>query len=77
MKITPEHCNYIRKAILAKGNTPTWPTYKAQGLTYRRWLWDILWNAGISPWISTNIYPYANDEHIETVLKSILGKEPV
>ena len=76
MKISSEHREYMKEAIFKKGNTATWPIYKKTGHSYSRWLWDILHNANIGPWLNTNIYPYANDANIETALRSILGNEP-
>lgn len=76
MKILPEHREYIKSVILAKGNTATWPLYRQHGLSYQRWLWDILHNANIGEFLNKTTYSYANDAHIETVLRSILGNEP-
>ena len=73
MKITPEHLAYMRAAILNNSHAPTLPSYTARGLSEKRWRWDMLWAAKISPWIGANIYPYANDDHIDTALRSILG----
>lgn len=71
MKIKPEHVEYIRKAMMQRGDTPTLASYTARGLSEKRWRWDWLWRAGISQWIGENIYPYANDEHIDTALRQI------
>lgn len=48
--------------------------YKAHGLTPKRWRWDLLWRAkrvGYLPerFIEDTVYAYANDEHIDTVLR--------
>jgi len=73
MKITAEHAKFIRVAILANSKAPTWPTYQALGFSAKRWRWDLLYAAGISQWISDNVYTYADDEHIDTVLRSFLN----
>jgi len=76
MKIKPEHREYIKIAIMGTGNAATWPIYKQAGLSYQRWLWDVLHSANIGSWLNSNIYSYANDANIETILRSILGSEP-
>ncbi len=72
MKIKPEHVEYIKRAILADSKAPLLSEYLSKGLSEKRWRWDLLWRAKISQWISDNIYPYANDDHIDTALKYIL-----
>jgi hypothetical protein len=34
--------------------------------------WDCLWSSVPSRWVCDNIYPYANDEHLDTALRRIL-----
>lgn len=70
MKIKPEHVEYMRKAMMAVGKPiPTLASYTARGLSEKRWGW--LWNARVSRWISDNIYPYADNEYIDTALRQI------
>lgn len=71
MKIKPEHVAHMKAAILANSKAPTLPSYLARGLTEKRWRWDLFYAAGLSSWVCANIYPYANDEHIDTALRSI------
>jgi len=73
MKIKPEHFEYIREKIMSLSTAPTLHSYTAQGLTEKRWRWDLLYMAGLSRWICDNIYLYANDGHIDTALKRITG----
>ena len=73
MKITQEHYEYMRAAICANSKAPTLDEYTRQGLSARRWRWDLLWGAGLSSWLCKVIYPYANDEHVDTVLRQITG----
>jgi hypothetical protein len=75
MKIKPEHFEHMKKAILANAHAPTLPSYLARGLTEKRWRWDLLYAAGLGGWICTNIYPYANDEHIDTALR-VITRDP-
>jgi hypothetical protein len=73
MKLKPEHVEHMHRAILANSKAPTLPSYTARGLSEKRWRWDLLHAAGLTPWICSNVYPYANDEHIDTALRHILG----
>ena len=75
MKIKPEHFEHMKAAILANGRAPTLPSYLARGLTEKRWRWDLLWAANLSAWISANVYPYANDDHIDTALR-VITRDP-
>ena len=40
----------------------------------KRLRWDLLYAAKLSPWICDNLYPYLNDSHIDTALKSIINE---
>ena len=71
MKIKQEHFDYLKRAILANAHAPTLPSYLARGLTEKRWRWDLLYAANLSSWICANLYPYMNDDHIDTALRAI------
>lgn len=38
----------------------------------KRFRWDLLYAAKLSPWICDNLYSYLDDSHIDTALKSII-----
>jgi len=38
----------------------------------KRYRWDLCYASGLTPWICSTIYPYANDTHIDTALKAIM-----
>lgn len=80
MKITPEHYATMYKAIqsyidarpglketvIANAlDDPRTKDYK------KRARWDLCYAAIPSKWICDNLYPYANDDHIDTALKRI------
>jgi hypothetical protein len=79
MKITPEHYEFMRSAMAqvpadkvaahreALKNDP-----RVRDLNMRL-RWDVLHATVPSKWICDNIYPYANDTHIDTALKRIMG----
>ncbi len=61
MKMKPEHYNYLRDRLV--GNIP------ASANTQIRW--DMLNALVASQWVCDNLYPYLNDNHIDTALKAI------
>jgi hypothetical protein len=85
LKIKPEHCDVIydsvaKAAEVADARNVTVDDYVAKKMgknPYMRYRWDLLNAAKIegntSKWISDNIYPYANDSHIDTLLRRIFG----
>lgn len=81
MKIKPEHFEHMKREIdrvLAKypnvvdayerGNFPRAERVKD---LQKRFCWDLLYSAGLLPFIVEHVYPYANDEHIYTALLRI------
>ena len=77
MKIKPEHYNYMRETMLPhKASLPSRrfalsldPRVKN---VEKRLRWDLLYATIKSQWIVDELYPYINDDHIDTALKSIL-----
>jgi hypothetical protein len=75
MKIKPEHYAYMRDAmarVLKDNQGISAASYAAQGLTDRRFRWDLFWAAKLSQWVSDNVYKYANDAHLDTALRAIV-----
>ena len=46
--------------------------YRDMGLTHKRFRWDLLYMAVGSEWVCENLYPYLNDDHIDTALRNIV-----
>ena len=40
----------------------------------KRLVWDWLYSVVTPKWISDNIYPYANDSHLQTAIKKIAAE---
>lgn len=40
----------------------------------KRFSFDLLYGAGLTKWVCDNIYPYANDDHIYSALKTFCPK---
>lgn len=81
MKIKPEHYEHLKLALLTlleKGKTDARYTeayYATHGIGTdhaKRFRWDLMYAAGLSPWISDILYSYMDDTHIDTALKHIV-----
>lgn len=44
--------------------------YKSEGLSFRRLQWDALHAAVDVKWICDELYPYLNDDHIQSALNA-------
>jgi hypothetical protein len=79
LKIKPEHYALLQSAIsatLAK-HPVSRETYLRRGFSPKRFRWDLLYASQIDGvpgnlWICREIYPYANDEHIDSALRAIV-----
>jgi hypothetical protein len=87
MKIKPEHLTHMKAVIdkfieanggkevlIEKYETGDFPRSETVKDLNTRFCFDMLYRANLLLWVIDNIYPYANDAHIETALKSILPK---
>jgi len=77
MKIKQEHYNFMKQAIAP--NAPKIAAHRQfivnEGKSKdvdMRLRWDLLYYANLNPWACRNLYPYLNDTHIDTALKSIV-----
>jgi len=69
MKIPERQAATITAAVQLHDTPERRTAYKAAGHTNKRYRWDLLWAAGLTRWVCDHIYPYANDDHIDTVLR--------
>jgi len=72
MKIQPEHAAHITAAVQAVDNPERRAKAQIGNHSNLRYRWDCLWAAGLTRWVCDNIYPYANDDHIDTVLRQAI-----
>jgi hypothetical protein len=79
MKIKAEHKGHIQEALsrfsVEKVNAHRQFIInegKAKDVE-KRLRWDLLYYAGLSGWLVDNVYPYANDDHIDTVLRQLMA----
>lgn len=78
MKIKPEHFEKLkselatfskekiaahRKFIINEGKSKD---------VEKRLRWDLLYYRNLSAWVCDNIYPYADDSHLDTALRQIM-----
>ena len=80
LKIRREHIQAIRETIAPYASAELFQSYQAKDLSHKRYRWDLLWKSKFD--VCNLIYPYANDEHIDSVLRflvledgSILGEK--
>lgn len=85
MKIKAEHYQHMRKAMFEV--LPDHPNLKYYvdnkiGIDHaKRRRWDVFSKAGLSPYVCEHVYPYANNDHIDTALRHIdqayyMGEKP-
>lgn len=79
MKIKPEHYAFIRDAIARKFTAEQVEAYTAriqrEGKARdvgKRVRWDFMWHSVEPDFVCRKIYPYANDDHIDTALRAIM-----
>ena len=77
MKIKPEHYDYMltamREAAKVSNISEQYFIDNKIGKDFaKRYRWDLVYRARLGFWICANIYPYANDDHIDTALRSII-----
>jgi hypothetical protein len=81
MKIRPEHLAHLRRLIqphdtperrqrYLAGYFPRSERTKDVDMRYR---WDLLWEGGLGDFLSRDLYPYLNDDHIDTALRSFIA----
>jgi hypothetical protein len=70
MKLLPDHYKKINQALNDLHDLDQLAAkYKEAGLSEKRFRWDALWQTRLSNWLCDNVYPYANDDHIDTALR--------
>lgn len=71
-KISGEHLAHLKAEIAPHDTAELRAAYKAANLTDKRYRWDLSYRAGLTSWICSNLYSYADDTHIDTALRSIV-----
>lgn len=82
MKISKEHLEHIKTEcnkiinpqLIAKYELGDFPRSDKVNNLNTRFMFDVFNYAVPSKWVCDNLYPYLNDEHIHTALRSFLPK---
>ena len=74
MKINKIHYIYMRDkmAPVIQADPLIFKKYKDKGLSQKRLRWDAMHSAGLLSFVCDELYPYLNDNHIDTALRSII-----
>lgn len=79
MKIRPEHYEHMKAAIAPLMHLV--PAHRefviAEGKARdveKRIRWDLCYKAGLSSWMSSTLYGYVHDSHIDTALRNIVAE---
>lgn len=73
MKIKPEHLKVLSDKLKPLDTEELRAKYRAQGLTPRRYRWDLTYALpAMSQWLCDHIYCYADDGHIDTALRTVI-----
>jgi len=72
MKMQTAHFDYIAEKIAALDSPYLRGVYRNAGLSLKRYQWDMTWKAGLTAYICDTLYPYLNDDHIQTALNRII-----
>lgn len=78
MKIKPEHYKHMRDAIaqipreLIEAHIANLHKDNRVKNLDKRLRWDLLHSVMPAVWVCDNIYPYANDTHLDTALRTIV-----
>lgn len=78
MRISAQACEELRLLIRAYPLSIPLCDYEREGLSFRRWVFDHLWNIPQrhrEPWVSARYAEGCNDDHIFTALKAAINEE--
>ena len=73
MKIIPAHLAHMRAAIAPLDTAERRAAYTAAKLNDTRYQWDLSYAAGLTRFFCDSLYPYCDDTHIRTALRSIVA----
>jgi hypothetical protein len=72
MKMQSAHFDHIAAKINALDTPALRAAYRDAGLSLKRYQWDITYQVGLTAYICATLYPYLNDDHIQTALNRII-----
>lgn len=72
MKIKPEHLQTLVDNITHFDTNELRCQYRAQGLSDKRYRWDLAYMSNSTRFICDVLYVYMDDTHIDTALRKIV-----
>jgi hypothetical protein len=72
MKIKLEHLKTLATSIQPFDTDELRSQYKAQGLSDKRYRWDLTYLANSTRFICDVLYEYMDDSHVDTALRKIV-----
>jgi O-methyltransferase involved in polyketide biosynthesis len=72
MKIQASHYEHLAAAVAPLDTAKRRAAYVAADLSDMRYRWDLTYAAKLTPWMCSTLYPYLNDDHIDTALRRII-----
>ncbi len=76
MKVSQEQYEHIRDAVsgvVSKNGPEKIAAFRATQTTERQFRWNLLWAAGISAWIASELQDHGvKDDHIDTALRKVM-----
>lgn len=78
MRVSPQALGELRLLLRQHPLRLSLVDYEREGLSFRRWVFDHLWNvphAQRAPWMGARYAEGCNDDHIFTALKAAIAKE--
>ena len=73
MKMTADHVAHIAAAIAPFDTAENRSLYARGGQSDKRYHFDLLFVAGLNPWLCNVAYRYLKDTHVATALRSIVA----
>lgn len=72
MKIKPEHLQTLVDNLAPFDTDELRSQYKAQGLSDKRYRWDLTYLSNSTRFICDVLYEYMDDNHLDTALRKIV-----
>ena len=72
MKIQAAHFAHIQTVVSTLDTAELRKEYREAGLSDKRYRWDLTYKANLTQYICDTLYPYLNDTHIDTALRSMV-----
>lgn len=72
MKMTKDHYDELKRHVGWFFNPDNYSYYQEKGFSDMRFCWDAIQASDLDFWVCHYLYPYLNDNHIDTALRKIM-----